>query len=312
VYNLSYRFRVTAGEQKGDTTVLRILGCMMLAGLVLAVTDGYAQRLEAFGNSFRPERPSTMAVSPGGERIAVGDLATNRIMVGDLRGQLLWVAGEQARLDQPGAIYFESESQIIFAPTYSLLLLRVYEQRPDRIDTIKNLSDDLSGWRQIDRIVSRGKSGYLLLNGAAGEVAAFDTDWQFEGLLVGQGTGKGKILAPADMAVTEAGKIVLADRKNFPVQVFAPDGKFLLYAGWNQPSQQGGWEAVAVAVDSRDFFWVADETNAQYRIYDQSGTQVSTVPFLNQTISPVAMAGTIDNRMAVLEKTGTLLFYALE
>ena len=288
----------------------------MLTGMVLGISSGYSQQLEAehafFGNTYRLEQPATMAVSPGGESIAVGDLSTNRIVVADLRGRLLWVAGEQVRLDQPKAICFESESQILFTPANSLLLLRVYQDSPDRVDTIRNLSEDLVKWQRIDRIVQRGLSGYLLLNGEEGEVAAFDADWQFEGLVVGHGSGKGKVLAPSDLTVTGAGKIIMADRKNFPVQVFAPDGKFLLYAGWNQPSEQRGWEAVAVGIDSRDFIWVADETNARFRIYDPTGNQVSSLPFANPAVAPVAMVGTIDNRMAVMEQTGRLLFYALE
>jgi DNA-binding beta-propeller fold protein YncE len=289
---------------------------MLLTGMVLGTMSGYTQQLDTeytvFGDSYRLRRPSTMAVSPGGESIAVSDLSTNRILVIDLFGRLLWVAGEQARLDQPGAICFESESHIIFVPTNSLLLLRIHKDRPDRVDTVKNLSDDLADWHHIDRITPRTKSGYLLMNGARGRIAAFGSDWQFEGFLVGQGTGKGKLLAPADLAVTASGRIVAADRKNFPVQVFAPDGKFLFYAGWNQPSQQRGWEATAVAVDSRDFLWVADETNGQFRIFDPTGNQISTMPFLNPAVSPAALAGTIDNRVAVLEETGRLLFYALE
>ena len=253
-----------------------------------------------------------MVASPAGEKIAVNDLNTNRILVIDLYGRLLWTAGEQVRLDQPNALCFESETRLLFAPAERMYIMAITEENPQQVDTVKDLSSVLSGWRGVDQIVARAQpSGYLLLNSSAGEVAVFDSEWEFKEILIKHGSGKGRLLAPSSLTPTLSGKLVVADRKNFPVQFFAGDGKFLVYGAWNQPPEERGWEAAAVAVDTRGFVWVADETNGQYRLFDQAGTLVSTVPFLNPAVSPVAMLGTIDNRMAVLEKTGSLLFYTL-
>jgi DNA-binding beta-propeller fold protein YncE len=317
VYYLSHRIKVTAGKQKGDNIALRIFGYIVLAALVSSVSSGYAQQFDSQvalpGGSYRIDQPSSMAASPGGERIAVNDLNTNRILVIDLYGRSLWVAGDQIRLDQPGALCFESEARILFVPAGQLLVLAVTEENPSRVDTLKDLSGELKHWRGVDQILSAPNSGgHLLLNKAAGEVAAYDSNWEFKDILIRHGSGKGQILAPSSLALTLSGKMVVADRKNSPVQYFASDGNFLMYGGWNQPSQERGWEAAAVAVDTRDFVWVADETKAQYRLFDQSGTLVSTVPFLNPAVRPVAMVGTVDNRMAILEQTGSLLFYTLQ
>jgi hypothetical protein len=290
---------------------------MLFVALTVCALTGLAQQLDSqisvLGGSYRLEQPSSMATSPGGEKIAVSDLGTNRILVIDLYGRLLWTAGDQVRLAQPGALCFESEDGVLFVPGERLMILAVTEESPRQVDTVKDLSVDLSEWRGVDQIIrSEAHNGYLLLNRGAGEVAVFDNDWEFKEILIEHGSGKGRVLAPSSIARTMSGKLVVADRKNFPVQFFAGDGEFLVYGGWNQPSQERGWEAAAIAVDTRDFVWAADETNAQYRLFDQTGTLVSTVPFLNPAVAPVAMVGTIDNRMAVLEQTGSLLFYTLQ
>ena len=192
------------------------------------------------------------------------------------------------------------------------MILGVNEEDPRAVDTVCNLSTPPSKWGRVNQMMCRPNGDFVVLDRDAGEIAVFDAEWEYREKLVNYGSGKGKIIAPSSFAMMTSGKLVVGDRKNFPIQIFAPDGKFLFYGGWNQPSAQHGWEAAAVAVDSRDFVWVADETNAQFRIFDQSGTLISTLPFYHQAISPVAMTGTIDNRMAVLEQTGTLLFYTLE
>lgn len=317
MYYLSHRIEVAAGRQKGVNIVLRTIGYIVFAALAVCLSAGHAQQLDnqldVLGGSYRVQQPSSMALSPGGEKIAIGDLNSNRIFVIDLYGRLLWIAGEQIRLQQPGAVCFESETRVLFTQGKELSVLAVNGEDARQLDTVKDVSGDLLAWQGVDQILRiDGKSGYLLLNESAGEVALFDINWEFQALLIKHGSGRGRILAPSSMARMLSGKLVVADRKNFPVQFFSADGEFLVYGGWNQPSQELAWEAAAVAVDSRDFVWAADETNAQYRVFDQTGTLVSTVPFLNPAVSPVAMAGTIDNRMAILDQTGSLLFYTLQ
>lgn len=317
MYYLSHRIEVTADRKKGDNILLRVFGYLVFAALVPCLSTGYSQQLDtqvtAPGGSYRIDQPSSMVASPGGEKLALNDLNTNRIAVIDLYGRPLWTAGDQVGLEQPGALCFESETKVLFVPVERMVVMAVTEEDPRQVDTVKDLSGDLSGWRQVDQIVRLADDeGYVLLSRGAGEVAVFDSEWEFKEILIEHGSGKGRILAPSSLARTLSGKLVVADGKNYPVQFFGADGKFLLHGGWNQPSQERGWEAGAVAVDSRDFIWVADETNAQYRLFDQAGTLVTTVPFLNPAVNPVAMLGTIDNRMAVLEQTGSLLFYTLQ
>lgn len=264
------------------------------------------------GGAYGLKQPNGMAASPRGERIAISDEVANRIVVVDLQGQILWEVGQRLDLRQPTSICFESESQVIYTPRNETLVIRIFEDNPQVMDTVADLSVPLQHWRRVDHIVRDRTSGFLVLNEEAGEVAALTDSWELHGVLVGHGSGKSKVLSPTSMSLTSSGKLVVTDRKNYPVQMFTLEGNFLFYGGWNQPSQQRGWEATASAVDTRDFIWVADETNAQYRVYDQSGTETKVVPFSNPAERAVAILGTIDNHIVVLSGSGSLLFYTLE
>ncbi len=290
---------------------------LLVAGIVVTanVSVALAQAIESqhilIGGRYQLDRPSAMTVSPNGEKIAISDLSTNRIVIVDLEGRFLWTVGEQVRLEQPRSICFESDSRLLYTLANKTIIFAVNEYNTGVIDTVADLNG-ISDKFSIDQIVREPTGSYLILDRHAGCIYRFDQQWEFKEIVVRDGSGKGKLLAPAYMTAAAPGKLIVADQKNFPMQVFAIDGKFLYQGGWNQPSEQRGWEAAAVAVDTRGFVWVADDTNSQFRIFDQTGTQLSVLTFENSTISPVAMLGTIDNRMAVLEETGRLLFYTLQ
>lgn len=318
MYYLSHGVPVATGRQKRGSRAARaydFLCCTAIIILLLCQSIRGQQLEREFALTsgvYGLKQPNGMAASPRGERIAICDATANRIIVVDLQGRLLWNAGDQLDLRQPGAIYFESESEILYTPRNEALVIRLYEENPRAMDTVADLSVALKDWKRVDQIMPGGSGGFLVLNEEAGEVAAFTDKWEYDCTVVRHGSGKGMVILPTSMCLTSSRKLVMTDRKNYPVQIFATDGRFLFYGGWNQPSKQRGWEAVASAVDTRDYIWVADETNAQYRVFDQSGTEMSRVPFTNPSISVAAMLGTIDNHMVVLLKTGLLLFYTLE
>jgi len=264
------------------------------------------------GGVYGLEQPDNMAASPRGERIAISDASANRILTVDLQGRLAWQTGDLVDLRQPTAVCFETESQVLYSPRNEVMIVRVYEEQPQVLDTVADLSTILKDWKRIDQITPRGSEGFMLLNEEAGQVAVFTGDWQLDRIIIEHGSGKGKVILPTSMSLTSSRRLVVTDRKNYPVQVFDVDGRFLFYCGWNQPSRQRGWEAVASAVDTRDYIWVADETNAQFRVFDQSGNESFVLAFSSPSFTPVAMLGTMDNHVVVLSETGSLLFYTLE
>ncbi|MEW6413176.1 MAG: hypothetical protein AB1483_12020 [Candidatus Zixiibacteriota bacterium] len=318
MYHLSHGVSIRARENTAYKIATYFSGLLVLlagmfsgGGASIASAQTITGDYSVIGGRYKLDRPSAMAVSPNGEKIAISDLATNRIIIIDLEGRLLWTVGEQIRLEQPAAVCFESDTRLLFTQANHPIVYGVDEYNAAVIDTVKNLSgafDNLT----IDQIIREPAGTYLILDQSAARLYRFDSEWEGPEIVVRDGSGKGLLLAPSYIATTTSGELVIADSKNFPVQVFASDGKFLYQCGWNQPSQQRGWEAVCAAVDSRGFIWAADKTNSQYRIFDQTGTELSKVPFDNSAVSPIAMVGTIDNRMAVLEETGRLIFYTLQ
>ena len=78
------------------------------------------------------------------------------------------------------------------------------------------------------------------------------------------------------------------------------------------PAGGRGWAATALAVDSRNVLWVADETDAQFRLFDGSGTNTAMLPFPNPLFQPVAMVSLPDNRIFVIDATGRGAVYTLE
>lgn len=287
----------------------------VLTVLPISVTPG-AQQLESefdlIGNRYRLKQPSSLAVSSGGDRLAVADLGTNLIVVVDLQGRLLWVAGEQVRLEQPGALCFDGDDAILFVPREQQLVLKVHRDNPSQVDTVKNFLGEIDDGLRFDQVLRDRDGSYIVLDQRDGTVHKFDDEWAYQGSIIERGSGRNRLLSPSGIAVTVSGNLAVTDRRNYPLQVFDGDGRFLFYGGWNIPAQSRGWEAVAVAVDSREFIWTADESSAQFRIFDPTGTEIAAVSFSISAATPVAMAGTIDNRVVVLDQTGTLSFYTLE
>ncbi|MFQ6007849.1 MAG: hypothetical protein ACE5K8_02755 [Candidatus Zixiibacteriota bacterium] len=291
-----------------------LLICALVNFGVLCAVSGQekVKEISILGGKYRLGKPAAIAISPSGQKMALSDQQTNRIFIIDLQGRLLWIAGEETAFDQPQAVCFLTETEVLFSLRDKSIILRVSRGNPSVIDTVADLTTQLSSPRVVDQMMRTPKGQYVVLDRSQGELLLFDSEWKYQRTLVSNGSGKGKVLAPSSFGLTSAGEVLVADEKNYPVQVFSPEGKFLFYYGWNQPTIHRGWEAVAVAVDTRGFFWVADETYKQFRIYDQSGGELSAIPFPHKLFRPAAMVGTADNHMVVLDETSTLSFFTLD
>ncbi len=90
-----------------------------------------------------------------------------------------------------------------------------------------------------------------------------------------RGSQPGQFDAPRDIAVNGLGHIYVADTRNHRVQIFNHDGIYLNSLG-HQKKNRAHPEAVlnsptAIAVDSRDRVFVADDADQKVKVYDGRG-----------------------------------------
>lgn len=286
-----------------------VIALLLVAGTACAQTFQGENRLLA--GSTPLERPASLTVSEAGEQIALCDPQVNRIGVVDYLGRPLWAVGDQLDLGRPLAAVFLSENELLFTHLADLLILRISRETPAVLDTVANLAVAIDPERRINQLVRSG-SDWIALDEKSGEVLLFDTDWKLKKTLIPHGSGRGKVLVPTSITLLPDGRILVTDRKNYPAQSFSPTGQFLFYFGWSAPGDQRGWEAVAAAVDSRNIVWVADETNAVFRLFDAAGGEIGSVPFPHPLFRTIAMTATIDQRVLVVDDTGRALFYSLQ
>jgi len=290
--------------------ILIAAACLMAAAGVAA--QQFDEGLNLSAGRHRFERPAALSVSPTGEQIAISDPTLGRIGVVDYRGRPLWSVGDQVNLDQPLAVCFLPDNELLFSLASSHLILKISRDNPTVLDTVTDLDAWFRKDQHADGIIAARDGRYLVLDKSGGRILRFDKDWKFVDIPIKSGSGKGRTLAPTALSVLPDGRMVVTDRKNYPAQMFGPDGSVLFNFGWNTPAEERGWEAVAVAIDSRQVIWIADETNDMFRLFDAAGTQVSTVPFPSPLFRPIALTGTIDNRMLVIDDRGEAVYYTLQ
>ena len=283
--------------------------CLLPALLSGQVLD---RQIDILGGQYRLQRPGAIAVANSGDQFAICDASADRIFVIDLDARILWTAGGQMHLGSPAAVCFDPANNVLFVPESQPLVLRVAERDPGVVDTVADLSAILPPNSRVNQLLPSRKGGYLLLSTAEGLIRRLDSAFQPTGKPIPTGSGKGKVLVPTSITEFDDGRLIVSDRKNYAVQCFSSDGAFLFFGGWNEGGAQRGWGATATAIDSRGIIWVADETESRFRLFDQAGTQVAEIAFPSPVFRPVSMTATSDNRIMVLDESGTLVFYDLE
>lgn len=250
------------------------------------------------------------ALAPNGDRFAFTDRFANKIYILDFDGSLLWAVGENQALNRPLAVCFNHEDELLFANERSQSVMRVSEKDSHKIDTIANLGEIIGAKENISQIIKQNDSSFLLLGEKSGKIYLFDNNWKFLKTFIEHGQGKGKLVMPTQMAFAISGNMIVSDRKNYPVQIFDRDGKFLFYAGWGEPRLERGWEASAIGVDSRDIIYVADLTNNKFRMFDQSGHEIGTYPFDAGMTLPISIVMSVNNKMIVLDEKNGIFIYS--
>ncbi len=255
---------------------------------------------------------SALAVSPTSDRFAVADENLGRAFILQTDGQLAWIAGETGYLRFPTAVMFEDDATILVV-TKDLLVLRVNETSPDLCDTVANLAETTkrSEIRAVSQLMTYG-DGYLVLDPDNGQVVRLDAEWKADKVFISHGRAKGKVWSPSALARDISGKLFIADRGDYPMQAFSKSGSILFSADWNAPERQRTWEAGSVAITRQETILCADLTNRAWRLYDQTGSFIDQILFAPPGLTPLGASVTIDNRLVVIEKKGTISIWSLE
>ncbi len=250
-----------------------------------------------------------LALAPAGDKFALTDRFANRIYVLDSDGGLLWTVGDNRAVNRPLAVCFDRDDELLFVNEHSRSVLKVFEKDPNRIDTVVSIDPVVGGDEKIVQLMKRHDSSYIVLGEKSGKIYIFDNNWKNTGIIGEHGQGKGKLISPTQFDIMPSGNIVIADRKNYPVQVFAEDGKFLFFAGWNDPRLERGWEASAMGISRQGIIYVADLTNREFREFDQTGHETGAFPFDAGMMTPVSIIMTIDDKMIVLDENNGIFIY---
>jgi len=285
---------------------------ILAAGLVTPVLGAYFSMPPLVSTPrMLVARPGQLAITPSGDRVAATDRLNNSITVVNTSGDLLWSVGDGVALIQPTAAVFISDKELVFSQWESRVLCRVTEDNPKFIDTVIDLTDALGNKAHIVRLYRLRDQTFLALTENPDKLVRFDARWKQTGVLIEGGSGKGRLGHGTSCAEMASGKLVVTGNTLYPVQFFDPKGKLLLTADWNNPAPAVGWLAAAVAVDLRDFVWVADASKSQCRLYDQTGTMLREMSFDSPAFVPADMIVTSDNRLFVVGVNGWLEIYDL-
>ncbi len=154
--------------------------------------------------------------------------------------------------------------------------------------------------------VSADPQGRLyVVDRGLGEVKVFDRELR-ELFGLGRGSrvlffrgGDGKLVKPRDVTVSGRGLVAVADVDK--VEIFGPDGTWLVRAGTEgeEPGQVSS--PVAVAYDPAGNLFVADEDNRRITKFDTSGAFSGN--YLND-VRPLALAVDAHGRVYVLDERG--------
>lgn len=260
----------------------------------------------------RISKPEQLSLAPTGDRLVVADRFANRIVVMDTRGTQLWWVGEGITLNQPHGVMMVDAATVVFSEWGSRRIFKVSENAPQAVDTIADLSASLGSRARINRLYKLHDGSNLVLSESPDQLVRYAADWSTPREIVAEGSGKGKLDRSSDCALLPAGRLAVSGGGRNPIQLFDLSGRFLTIVDWNSPTPEAGWTASAVAVDQRERIWATDLTNAQFRLYDLTGTPVYEIPFGSPLAKPCDMAITSDNQLFVIDENGRMEIYDLD
>lgn len=287
---------------------------LSIAALLLTAPAVVAQeptaRIVSPSGQYRLVEPVALALSPSGSRFAVADRHSERVFVFDSDGRLVVALGEQTPVIRPSGIVFQDDLSILVFLRKPAGLFRLSSNDATVFDTLALAPD--TGVGEPDRIERLPDGTLAFLSLERSRVWLCDELLQHVRVLADQGQGRGRLWSATDIAVDWAGRLLVSDARNFPLQTFAQTGQLQFVAGWNERPNLSNWEATAVAVDRSQTIWLADSENLQFRLYDANGMDRGTRPFPSGISRPIDMAFAPDNRLVMIEERGSLIIAEVE
>src|SRR6266496_1500898 len=216
--------------------------------------------------------PMGLAISPGGERLYVSDIAQNAVFVFDFPTKAFTKIGATERLAQPVGLALDAQEN-----------LYVVEQAKKGVAVLNREGKQL---RFITHASLERPTG-VAVDSERGKVYVTDTAhtksprhtvkiFNLEGTLIGEigaelGNGPGHFSFPTYVTLDASGNVYVTDTLNSRVQMFDPDGKYLKTFG----SRGDGWgmfeRPKGVAVDGFGNVYVADSGWSNVQIFNSKG-----------------------------------------
>lgn len=253
--------------------------------------------------------PTQMSISPQGDRFAIADPYANSIQIFDNRGAELWNTGKNLTLSRPHGLVMTGSGTILFSQLDAIGLFLASEDQPSMVTPIPDSLGLPSPKTRIKKIYQLQNQSFLLLTEYPTHLLTVDQSWKKIVPLINAGSGRGMLNSPTSCVELPGSRIAVTCGGDFPVQFFDAKGRFLNVADWNSSTPRKSWNASGSALDQRSRLWVADITNAQFRLYDLTGTLLGTRGFQNPLMRPVDLGILSDGQLVVVNDNGSIHFY---
>lgn len=253
--------------------------------------------------------PAQMSVSPQGDRFAVSDPYANSVQVFDSRGIELWGSGKNLTLARPQGLVMPNSGSVLFSQIDAPGVQLISEQQSSSISPVADSLQLFSPKTTIKKIYQLRDQSFLLLTDKPAQLLAVDQSWKQIRPLVTAGSTRGMLNSPSACAELPGSRCVVTGGGDFPVQFFDLQGRLITVADWNSVAPRKSWSASGCALDQKSRLWVADLTNAQFRLYDLTGTLLETRPFASPLMRPVDLGILSDGQFVVINDNGSIHFY---
>ena len=212
--------------------------------------------------------PHHLAVTTDGQ-VVVAEEGANCVTVFDQGGQKLRSFGHQgsgqSKLSLPRGVALCSDNTVLVS---SQQCVKKYSLDGKFIASVGVL---ISG--KIDNpygIVIKNRRGYVC-NSAKHRIEVLNEDLTYCSSFGSQGSGRGQLSFPEDIAFDSSDKMFIADYSNNRIQVFSPKGQFLYQFKEQGPGMENLSRPTSVFIDCDDFVYVLVSGVPCVSIFDNKG-----------------------------------------
>jgi DNA-binding beta-propeller fold protein YncE len=274
------------------------------------VKPSFVERISGrspFRDQMRLLKPYGIAID-GSNRIFVADPAQRAVLIFDrtTRAATRWRGSAQFPLFLPIGLAFDADGRLFVSDSFAAQVLVFNPDGKPVAGFGKNIFKRPGGLA-VDTRRSRLYAADVQLN----QVLVFDTrTFQMQKTIGGASTAAigepGRFSGPTNLALDSTGRLFVTDTWNCRVQVFDPDGKFVLTFG-AQGTQPGRFaRPKGIAIDREDHVYVVDAEFNNFQVFTREGKPLLFVGSIGlepgQFLLPAGMAIDRENRIYVTEQ----------